>query len=353
MTKKFSRTVKAGLPPGSLIHIGEKRSEKTRITIIDYNKEKFEEKVVKNVEECFQFKSTSSVTWINIDGVHDPEIIRALGEHFGFHPLLLEDIMNTQQRPKMEDYGDYLFIVLKMMHYHEREHRIRTEQISLIVTKYAVISFQEEIGDVFDVIRNRIKNTKGKIRSQGPDYLAYSIIDALVDSYFAIIEKLGEYIEEVEDEVITEPTRESSEAVHRTKRLMLVLRKSVWPLREVISSLERSSSPLIKNNTKFYLRDVYDHAVQIIETIESDREILSGLIEVYLTVSSNKMNEIMKVLTIMGTIFIPLTFISGVYGMNFEFMPELGWKYGYFMALGVMAAVSIVLVAYFRKKGWV
>lgn len=346
------RSRKTGLPPGSLIHIGERKTERTRIAIIDYDERNFEGKKAKTVEECFPFKDKATVTWINVDGVHDSDIIGKMGEHFGVHPLILEDIMNTAQRPKMEDMGDYIFIVVRMISFEAKKKGVLSEQVSLIVGSNFVISFQEGEGDVFDPIRERIRSDKGRLRKMGPDYLAYALIDAIVDNYFLVLEKLGEQVEFLEEELVTDPGRKTIEVLHTLKREMIYLRKSVWPLREVISGVARSGSPLIKESTGIFLRDVYDHTIQVIDTIETYRDMLSGMLDIYLSSVSNRMNEIMKVLTIIATIFIPLTFIAGIYGMNFQYMPELRWRWGYFATLAWMAVVGVFMLIYFRRKKW-
>jgi magnesium transporter len=341
----------AGLPPGTLIHTGERKVENVRITYIDYDEQNFDEKQVSSIEECFSFKSTPTVTWINIDGLHDISIIEKLGRHYELHPLVLEDILSTDQRPKLEDFDKYIFIVLTMLSLNE-DHSIETEQVSIVLGSNFVISFQERIGDVFDQLRDRIRNSKGKIRKMGPDYLAYTLLDAVVDSYFAILEKIGDRIEVLEDELVAESTEQTLQRVHRLKREMIILRRSVWPLREVISGLQRTESELITEATNIYLRDVYDHTIQIIDTIESFRDMVAGMVDLYLSSLSNKMNSVMKVLTIIATLFIPLTFIVGVYGMNFKYMPELKWHWGYPITLLVMAVVAAIMLIYFKKKKW-
>ena len=350
LTKK--RSAKIGLPPGTLIHIGERKTEKVRINILDYDEAQFEEEEAKTIEESFPFKDKPTVTWIDIEGIHQVEIIEKLGSHFGLHPLLLEDILNTDQRPKMEDYGDYIFIVLKMLYLGEANNEIEAEQVSLILGSNFVISFQEREGDAFDPVRDRIRNAKGRIRKAGADYLAYTLLDAIVDNYFIILESLGETIEETEEQLATNPNPETLQLIHALKKEMIFLRKSIWPLREVISGLERCESSLIHESTGAYLRDVYDHTIQIIDTVESFRDMISGMLDIYLSSISNKMNEVMKVLTIFASIFIPLTFVAGVYGMNFSFMPELKWQWGYFGILGVMALVGISLAVYFKRRKW-
>ncbi len=346
------RSRKSGLPPGSLIHIGEKKTERTRITIIDYDEKNYEEKEAKAVEECFPFKEKATVTWINIDGVHDSEIIGKIGHHFGLHPLILEDIMTTAQRPKMEDMGEYIFIVLRMLSLEGKKKGVQSEQVSLILGPNFVISFQESEGDVFDPIRERIRTGKGRLRTVGPDYLAYALLDSIVDNYFAVLERLGEKVETIEEELVRDPGRRTLQEIHVLKREMIYLRKSVWPLREVISRLERAESALIKESTGIFLRDVYDHTIQVVDTVETYRDMLSGMLDMYLSSVSNRMNEVMKVLTIIATIFIPLTFIAGIYGMNFDFMPELNWRWGYFAILGLMLAIAVLMVIFFHRKKW-
>ncbi len=346
------RSRKAGLPPGTLVHIGEKRTETVRIIYIDYDEDKFAEKQISSIEECFPFKATPTVTWINIDGIHDVDMIEKLGKQFELHPLILEDIVNTEQRPKLEDFDKYMFIVLKMLSFDDQRQAVEAEQVSFVVGANFVISFQERIGDVFDNVRDRIRNGKGKVRKMEADYLCYALLDAIVDSYFGILEKLGEKIESMEEELVTDPTEKTMKKIHLMKRQMISLRKSIWPLREVIGGLQRAESTLIKETTGIYLRDVYDHTIQIIDTIESFRDMVSGMLDIYLSSISNKMNAVMKVLTIIATLFIPLTFIAGLYGMNFEYMPELKWRWGYAAILMVMATVAVIMLIYFRRKKW-
>ena len=354
--KRSSKTI--GLPPGSLVHVGDTRTAKVKITVIDYDEKNFEEKEVKKVEECFPFKEKPTVTWINVDGVHQLDIIEKIGKHFGLHPLVLEDIVNTGQRPKMEDFEDYIFIVLKMLYHSEKDDEIKAEQISLILGKNFVLSFQETEGDVFNFIRERIKNSKGRIRKIGADYLIYGLLDAVVDNYYIILEKIGEKVEVMEEELVSNPVPETLQAIHNMKREMIFLRKSVWPLREVISGLQRGESKLIHKSTNIYLRDMYDHTIQVIDTIETFRDMISGMLDIYMSSVSNKMNEVMKVLTIFAAIFIPLTFVAGLYGMNFNpdaspfNMPELSYYWGYPMALLSMAIIGIILLIYFRRKKW-
>lgn len=346
------RSKKAGFPPGTIVHIGNKRAEKTKITIVDYNEEQFQEKEAKSIKECFPYKDKPTVTWININGVHEVKIIEELGKNYNFHPLILEDIVDTDQRPKIKDFGDYIFIILKMHYYDKENNEIKIEQVSLIFGKNYVISFQEREGDVFDSIRERIRNNIGRIRKARADYLIYALMDAIIDNYFTILEKLGEETEDLETKVIKNPVPANLQIIYRLKSELIFLRKSVWPLREVISILEKGESALIDKSTNIYLRDIYGHTIQVMDTVETLRDVISGTLEVYLSSISNRMNEIMKVLTIIATIFIPLTFIVGIYGMNFQYMPELKWVWSYPVVLLGMLIIGIIMVFYFRRKKW-
>ena len=347
------RSKKAGLPPGTLVHIGEKKVGEPKITIIDYDEANFQEREVKTVEECFSFREKPTVTWINVEGVHQVEVVEKLGNCFGLHALVLEDILNTDQRPKMEVYGDYIYIVLKMLYGGDVNHPMETEQVSLILGLNFVISFQEgKEGDVFDPVRERIRSGKGLIRKMGSDYLAYSLIDMIVDSYFLILERLGEKIELLEEELVVHPTTTTLHGIQKFKNEMIFMRRVVWPLREVISGLRRKESPLIKETTDIYLRDVYDHTVQVMDAIEVYREMLSGMLDIYLSSVSNRLNSVMKVLTIIATIFMPLTFIAGIYGMNFKYMPELEWRWGYPTIWLIVMIIGISMLIYFKKKKW-
>ena len=348
------RSQKVGLPPGTLVYIGDQTDETFEITTVTYNEQDYHETVNTLFKECPVIsQDASTVTWINVNGINNTKNLEKLGACFHLHPLVLEDILNTEQRPKLDDYGDYLFVVLKMLHLQDGQEDIAAEQISLIVGNDYVISLHETKHNVFKIIRERLQAAKGRIRRSGTDYLAYALLDLIVDQYFVILEDLGEVIEDLESEVVTTPTPETLSQIHRLKRVMIMLRKSVWPLRELISRLERSESPLIKEPTVLYFKDVYDHVIQIIDNIETFRDILSGMLDIYLSSVSNRLNEVMKVLTIIATIFIPLTFIAGVYGMNFKNMPELAWPDGYYMALGMMGSVALIMVIFFWKKGWI
>jgi magnesium transporter len=353
LTRLIKRSSKSrGLAPGALVHIGDKKIDKVRISIIDYSIDKFEEKEVKNIEESFHFKIKPTTTWINIDGLHEIEVIEKIGNHFEIHPLVLEDILNTDQRPKMEYFEKYIFFVLKMLYVDEKKQEIHSEQVSLVLGENYVISFQEGIGDVFDSVRERIRSGKTRIRKRDSDYLAYSLLDAIVDGYFGILEKIGERIEDMEEDLVSNPNPKILQEIYNLKREMIYIRKSVWPLREVINNLLREESKIITESTHIYLRDLYDHTIQVIDTVETFRDLISGMVDMYMSSVSNKMNEVMKVLTIFAAIFIPLTFIAGVYGMNFHFMPELTLHWGYFGILTLMLFVSIIMLIFFKRKKW-
>ncbi len=350
LAQNISKT--AGTVPGTLVHVGDRTTGAVAITLIDYNETEFQEKRLSSIEECFPCKNRSTVSWINIDGVHNTDIIEKVGANYNLHPLILEDIVNTDQRPKLEDFENYIFIVLKMLYFNEQQGNLEIEQISLILGSNYVISFQEKEGDVFNSIRERIRNAKGRIRKMGADYLTYAIMDAIVDSYYAITEKYSDKVEEMSDKMIENPNPNAMLIIQDYKGEMIMLRRSVWPLREVISKMMRTEPPLIQRTTEIYLRDIYDHSIQIIDTVGSLRDMVSGMQDIYLASVSNKMNEVMKVLTIFAAIFIPLTFITGIYGMNFKYMPEINTKAGYFLILGVMVALATTMVLYFKKKKW-
>jgi magnesium transporter len=349
ITKKISK--KAGLPPGTLVYVGDKAEKRFKVIFATYDRERYAEKALTSLEAC-PVPAEDQVAWLDINGLHHIQDLEKLGDCFSLHPLVLEDILNTNQRPKIEDYGDYLYVVLKILSYQETNNELSSEQLSLIVGRNFVISLHENDPAIFNSIRERLRSG-GKLRRAGADYLAYSLMDLVVDHYFVILERLGETLEELEEELVADPNPQTLSRIHRLKRVMIIMRRSVWPLREVLSQLERRESPLIHGATTVYLKDVYDHVFQVIDIIETFREMLSGMLDVYLSSLSNRLNEVMKVLTIIATIFIPLTFVAGVYGMNFEYMPELKWGWGYFAALGLMVLISLVMLLFFRKKRWI
>ncbi|MFC2170140.1 magnesium/cobalt transporter CorA [Acidobacteriota bacterium] len=348
--RKRRKTI--GLPPGTPVYTGELKEEKVRISVLDYSEDDYRESETVAPEECFKFKDTKNVTWINVDGIHKVDIIEKIGRQYEVHPLIIEDIVNPQQRPKMEDFGNNIYIVFKMLDYDDEGKEIKSEQVSLILGDTFVISFQEKQGDIFDPIRQRIRNAKGRIRKMGSDYLAYSLIDAIVDNYFIILEKVGERIEELENKIVSNPEPDVLQEIYKLKRSVIFLRKTVWPLRELISGLEKVETSIIREVIHKYLRDIYDHTIQIIDTVETYRDLLSGMHDTFLTSLSNRMNEVMKILTIIATIFIPLTFIAGIYGMNFKFMPELNWKWGYFSVWGIIILIVFGMFFFFKRKKW-
>ncbi|MBI4947416.1 MAG: magnesium/cobalt transporter CorA [Bacteroidetes bacterium] len=342
---------KTGLPPGTVVYSGESTSLKVKISLLEFNEKEVIEKEFFDFDECLLHVKSDMVKWINVDGIHNTELIQKIGEKFNIHSLTLEDIANTDQRSKFEDYENYLVSIMKMLS-HESE--IHAEQLSVILfDNNTVISFQEvHGGDAFDIIRTRIRQGKGRVRKMGADYLAYCLIDAVVDLYFVILEKFGDRIEVLEEELISDPSKETMKVLHGMKREMIFLRKAVWPMRELINNFERSESKLIKKPTRLFLRDLYDHTIRVIDTVETFRDLLSGMMDIYLSSVSNRMNEVMKVLTIISTIFIPVTFIAGVYGMNFKYMPELESPYGYWLCWGFMLTIMLSLLFYFKRKKW-
>ncbi len=350
LSKKRSK--KSGLPSETLLYTGEKKDEKIRIHVIDYDEANFTEQELTEVAACVPYKNKPTVTWINLDGVHNVPVLEKLGDCFGLHKLVMEDIVNTDQRPKIEDYEDYLFIVLKMLSIGESGD-IVTEQLSIIVGDNFVLSFQEGIeGDVFNLIRDRMRNGKGRIRKMGADYLAYALLDAVVDNYFVVLEKFGEKIELLETELIENPSQKTVQRIYQLKRELIFLHNAVWPLREVVSGMRKQESPLIRESTSPYLRDVYDHVIHVIDSVDIYREMISSMLDMYLSSVSNRLNEVMKVLTVISLIFMPITFIAGVYGMNFKHMPELEWRYGYPLAWLVMAGIGAGMFFYFKRKKW-
>lgn len=344
---------KAGTSPGTLVHTGEQKVDRVGVSVIAYDESRIEERRELPLEEALECCDGPRTTWLNVDGIHDTDIIARIGDHFNIHPLTQEDILHPVQRPKMENFEHYLYIVLPMLRYLPENGRVVSEQVSLILTPRVLISFQESAGDVFTPVRDRLHKNRVSIRSAGCDYLAYALVDAIVDQYFVILEQVGAVIDVLEEETIDDPQPAILHRTHELKREVIALRNQIWPLREVIASLSRQETALIDRGTTIFFRDVHDHTIQIIDTIESYRDLLSSLLDLYLSTISNRMGEVIKTLTIIATIFIPLTFIAGVYGMNFRYMPELEWRWGYGFALGIMAAVVAALIVYFKKKNWI
>lgn len=337
-----------GLPPGTLV-AHERTVVPDHIHVIHYTPDAWEEADYASVEEVLPYRERDGVTWLNIDGLGNVELVRKIGEAFGLHPLALEDSLHTRQRPKVDDYESAVYVAMRMLHY---EHQLESEQVSLFLGTNFVITFQEHPGDCFETVRQRIRKSTGLVRRNGADYLMYALLDAIVDNYFPFLESLGERVEELEIEVVSSPSQQTLGHVREIKRDMLTVRRCVWPLRDAINAMIRDDNPLIGRNTRVYLRDCYDHTVHLLDIVETYRELAAGLMDVYLSSLSNKMNEIMKVLTIIATIFIPLTFLAGVYGMNFHYMPELEWQYGYALTWGVMITVAGIMLLVFRRMGW-
>lgn len=344
---------KAGLPPGTLVHIGKKKTENVRINLFVYDEQNVEEKAFEDTDIFLSKNHESKVSWYNIDGIHKVELIETIGNHFELHTLLLEDVLNTQQRPKVEYFEDYLFFTLKMLGINPTNNKLVAEQVSFVLGENYLLSFQERQGDLFDSVRSRIRLDNSKIRRKKADYLLYALIDTVVDNYFLIIEHLSEETEQLEEVIFSHHNNdETLKKIQSIKKQYILLRKSVYPLREAISSFLRDEFEFIDEENKKYLRDLYDHTIHIIESIESQRDVVSGLKDLYMSELSNRMNNIMKVLTIIATIFIPLTFIAGIYGMNFDYMPELHFKWSYPMAWLLMGMVTLVMIIYFKRKKW-
>ncbi|GJL71649.1 MAG: magnesium transport protein CorA [Nitrosomonas sp.] len=343
---------KAGLPPGSLVHVGDILESKTKISLIDYSRESFEEKQIHSLDEILDYKHRETITWVIIEGLANVKIVGEIGKIFAIHPLVLEDILNTNQRPKFEEYDDYLFLVLKSCQSESTQFSIVYEQISLLILDNFVFTFKEKTDDLLSAIVQRISTSNGRFRSLGTDYLAYVVLDTIVDQNFILMDRLDETITSLEDSLLAEPTRDTLNAIQKVKRELITIRRYLSPVRELIAELLRSESGLIRESTQIYFRDVSDHTIRVIELIESYRDILSNLLDIYVSNTSNRLNEVMKVLTVFASIFIPLTFLTGIYGMNFEHMPELKWKWAYPALWIAFITIPIVLIVYFKRKKW-
>lgn len=347
-----NREANKGLAPGSLVFIGNKKAENIRIRVIDFDNTNLNEQELEDIMQGTKYIETNTVTWINIDGLHDLEAINKVGKAFDLHPLLLEDILNTGQRPKMEEFDNCLFLVLKMLRYDDEKQIILAEQLSMIIGRTFLITFQERVGDVFEPVRERIRKQRGKIRASGIDYLAYALLDTVVDNYIFLVSKLGEKIEDIEVGILEETSAKTLEKINNYKREMSYIRKSVRPAKEFITKLPRLESEFIREETKPFLNDLLDLITQATEAIDTYREMLSDQLNIYNSSVSNKMNDVMKILTIFAAIFIPLTFIAGIYGTNFEYLPELHFKYSYFIFLGIIVTIAIGMLFFFKRKGW-
>ncbi len=359
MSVKNKSKRKRGMPPGSLVFTGEQKTDKMKITSLDYNDQVFTEKQISNLSELQHFLENGHVSWINICGLHEVDKLARIGEIFEIHPLILEDILNVNHLPKLEDHDKYLFIITKMIDLNKELKDLDIEQVSFVILKNnCLLTFQEKEGDVFELIRERIRSDTGRVRKMGADYLMYRLLDAIVDNYFFVLQDMDEAFDDIEDDLIYNPNRSTIETIHDLRKKIIKLRRAVTPLRDVIYSIEREHYPFIAKSTYIFLRDLYDHIMHNIETLENYREILNGMVEIYLSSSGQKLNEVVKVLTIISTIFIPLTFIVGVYGMNFNTtiskwnMPELTWQYGYPVVMFIMVLIAIGMIFFFKKKDW-
>ena len=342
----------AGSSPGSVVYVGSERTASVSITRIRYSPEGAEAPVVVSPSECRPEPGRPGVTWYTVDGVHNVEILKTLGENFGLHPLVVEDIGNTTQRPKLEGFDGYYFLAAKMITYDSKASKVKTEHISIVYGVGFVVLFLQDPEDLFSPIRQRIESGKGRIRKHGSDYLVYAIVDAIVDYYFHVLEEVGERLEKLEDEVVIRPSVQTLRAIHDMKRELIALRRSIWPMREVVNAMARDESSFVTSEVKIFLRDLYDHTVHVIDSVETMRDIITGTLDIYLSSVSNRLNEVMKVLTVMSSIFIPLTFIVGVYGMNFHYMPELEWHWGYPAVWVAMLVISATLLSIFKRKRW-
>ena len=343
---------KAGLSPGTLVYVG-KSTEPVRISLYDYSRKELQELTIEQIENTFEYRDKPSVTWINVDGLHDIELMQRLGDHFGIHPLVLEDVLNTAHRPKLDEFDKYHFMILKMIDYDYEESKMRLEHLALLLGKNFVISFQESPGDVLEPLRERIRNSQGRVRKLGADYLFYAIIDTVVDNYFSVLEQIEDNIETIDDEVMSSPTPATLRKIHALKKDVQTLRRYTTPLREINRVLLKGESELLEDNILMFFRDLQDHVLHAIDALESARDNLSGMSDFYMSTVSNNMNHIMKVLTIIASLFIPLTFIAGVYGMNFEVIPELKWRYGYLYVWLLMLGLAGGILVLFRHKKWI
>lgn len=346
------RVKKPGTAPGTLVHTGPRRIEQVRLSVMEYDEQDFRERELTDLDAEWPVGTPPGLDWLNMDGLHEVELIRNVGERLGIHGLVLEDIVSLGQRAKAEEHQGYLFIVMPMLALAGPEEMVQEEQVSMVLGPQWLLTFQERAGDAFDPVRERIRTSGTRMRTSGADYLAYALVDAVVDRYFSILEQIGQATEQVELEVMADPDPATMHRLHALKREIMILRRAVWPVRDMVNALLRTDSPLVAQTTKVYLKDVYDHVVQVIDTVESLRDVVNGLVDLYLSQVSYRTNEVMKVLTIMASIFIPLTFLAGVYGMNFAHMPELAMPWAYPAVLGVMAAVALTMMVYFKRKRW-
>ena len=350
--KRLSQAAKVGLAPGALIHLGERKTEQAAISLLEYGEAELTERQFSSLAESQAYRPKLPVLWLNVHGLHEPEVMAEIGHRFKLHPLVLEDILNTNQRPKVDDYGDYLFIVARFFEVDGENQQIGSDQVSLILGPNFVLTFQERPSGRFDPVRDRLRQNRSQIRKLGADYLAYSLLDAIVDRYFTILENIGERTEDLEDMMLEHPRPGALQLVHQLKRETLNLRRSIWPLREVINSLTRADDRFFRPETRPYLRDIYDHTIHAIESLEANRDVIAGMLDIYLSAVSNRVNQEVRALTVVAIIFMPATLISGIFGMNFKAMPPLDWPNGFLIALGLMATVATTLSFIFWRRRW-
>ncbi len=348
------RRKKIGLPPGSVIYTGNRKVEKIVIHYFQYEEKYLKEKIFDNHGKIvFHQSPNEKVNWYDIRGIHDTALIEQIGSAFDIHPLILEDVSNIHQRPKFEEYEKGIFIIIRALVFDKEKLKITTEQVALYFRNGFVVTFQETESDLFEFVRKRIQNGKGRIRQRGTDYLVYSLLDVIVDNYFLVLEDIEVEIELLEEKVLENQDTSNKSEIHRLKKELLVMRKTIAPLREAIGHFAKTDSSFVEENTAVFIRDLYDHTIQVMDAVESFRDLLNGLQDLFISEVSFKMNQVIQVLTIVSTVFIPLTFLAGIYGMNFEHMPELHWKYGYFVLLGLMVTIFVGLMIYFKRKKWI
>jgi magnesium transporter len=351
MAGRKKRSAKSGLPPGSLVHLGERKLEHSAISLIEYGPDALEEHQFDSIVASRAFTPTQPIRWLNVYGLHEPEVMAEIGRRFNLHPLVLEDILNTDQRPKIDEYADYLYIVTRFFDYDDKTMTVSSEQVSIVVGRHFVLTFQEKPTGNFNPVRDRLRQGRGQIRGAGADYLAYTLLDTVVDRYFAVLEGLSERAERLEEELMEKPSPRVLGTLHRLKRETLTLRRAVWPLREVINLLTRSNN-FFGTEVQPYLRDVYDHTVHVIESLEAVRDLIAGLLEIYLSTVSNRVNQEVRILTVIALIFMPSALMAGIFGMNFKEMPLLDNPNGFFLIIGLMVTVAATLAAIFWRRKW-
>lgn len=351
MSARKKRSTKAGMPPGSLVHLGERKLDRAQVTLIDYGPAGLEERQFKSLAESQSHQPKQAIHWLNVYGLHEPDVLAEIGRRFKLHPLVLEDILNTDQRPKLDEYDDYLFLVARFFDYDAKSMSVTSEQVSIVIGRQFVLTFQERPTGNFDPIRDRLRQDRGQIRRSGPDYLAYTLLDTIVDRYFSVLEALSDQAEQLEESLMQNPTSHVLETLHHLKRETLMLRRAIWPLREVINSLTRSNG-FFGPEVQPYLRDVYDHTVHVIESLEAIRDLIAGLLDIYLSTVSNRVNQEVRVLTVIALIFMPSTLLAGIFGMNIRVMPLLDNPYGFAIVMAMMAGIGATLAAIFWRRRW-